>query len=291
MAANPLERITPREVPVARKKVWIIADFGRGDLAFSEVADAMYALDSGISAEKLSIPPFSTLSTGFAIRQLGLRTYYPGKFIYSNTAPRGMTEGIPWEGDERQRLLFGILENGVPVLAVSAGYNWSFVKNHIARGEDGEPLFFDLNIPNTGTQFRSRDIYPHALKRIIDRDESILGNRIDPAKIPDYPRNQVVYVDGYKNIKFSTTAAEFDSELRNVPELAVTLNGITRHARNALSGSVENEGLILRPGSSGIESDPFLELQLIGGFARELFESPGQPFVYVDNHNLITFKQ
>ncbi|MBI4067512.1 hypothetical protein HY407_03940 [Candidatus Gottesmanbacteria bacterium] len=284
-----LERVTSREIPKDRIKLWIIADFGWGDLAFSEVADELYSLVPGISAEKLSLPPFSTLSTGFAIRQLGLRRYYPGKLIFSNTAPRGMDEGIPWHGSAKQRLLFGILDSGVPVAAISSGYNWSFVKDRIGKDEDGVPLFFDIDISNEGSQFRSRDIYPGAIKRLIDRDETVLGERIDPASIPDYPRNQVMYVDGYKNIKISTPESEFDPALKVSPQLNVTLNGITRTAHNALSGLIPNEGLVLRTGSSGDIDDPFIELQLVGGHARKLFEPPDKEFVYVDNGNLVTF--
>jgi len=281
---NILENIKPREATLDRWNAYVVADFGTGDLAFAEVAAKLRAKHGGLSAEKISVPPFSTLSTGFVIRQLGIEGAYPGMIIYSNTAPRGTPEAIRWEGDERQRLLFAVLKTGVPVVAISTGFNWSFVKDEIAI-DGAEPAFFDLNIPNTGSQFRSRDLYPEALARILARDVSILGPRIRPDQIPNVPLNCIAYIDGYGNIKTTTRRSQFPQSLQQSRYLQVRIGSAKNVAYNLLSGMEAGiEDIGITAGSSGGE-DPYIEIYKRGGSAAYSF---GSPMIY-DTREAIEF--
>jgi len=282
-----LSAIEPREPSQDRWNAYVIADYGVGDLAFTEVAARLRAAHSGVSAEKVSVPPFSTIATGFALEQIGIHNAYPGMFLFSNTAPRGSEDAIKWQGDDRQRLLFAMLkvksnagEIRVPVLAVSAGYNWSFIKNNILRYEDGSAALYDLDIPNSGTQFRSRDIYPTALKRILDKDITVLGKQLNPNIIPDPPINRIAYKDGYGNIKTTTRLSQFPESLKQSPFLRVRIGSNTQVVYNSLSG--KEAGLLdfsLNAGSSGGEEDPYLEIVKRGGSADYQF---GAPVVYDD---------
>ncbi len=266
-----LTGINAREATTERWNVYVVADYGKGDAAFAEVAARFRAQHGGISAEKIAVPPFSTLSTGFWIAQMGLENAYPGMVIFSNTAPRGTPEAIRWQGDERQRLLFGILDTGVPVCAISTGYNWSFVKHRLSA-------LYELNIANSGSQFRSRDIYPQALARILARDESIIGNVVDPTLIPDVPLDRLAYTDGYGNIKTTTRASQFKTFLLTQRLLKIRIGSASAVVYNHLFGQeagVDDLGLV--GGSSGGKEDPFLEIIKRGGSAAYVF---GNPSVY-----------
>ena len=69
---------------------------------------------------------FSTIETGFWIAQEILHSEHKDLIVFSNTAPRG---DIKWEGEQRQAFAAGILKNNMPVFAVHAGYNLSFIKD------------------------------------------------------------------------------------------------------------------------------------------------------------------
>lgn len=276
-----LAGIEPREAISDRWNVYVIADYGVVDLAFLEVAAKLRSLHGGISAEKLSVPPFSTLSTGFAICQMA-EDAYPGMVIFSNTAPRGTEEAIKWQGDDRQRLLFAMLkvkhdeeEVKIPTVAISTGFNWSFVKDKIMQYDDGSYAFYDLDIPNSGTQFRSRDLYPDALKRILRRDVSVLGTQLDPKQIPEVPLDRIAYVDGYGNIKITTRLSQLSEPLRQASLIKVRIGDVNTFVYNSLNGQREAGVLdfALNAGSSGGE-DPFLEVIKRGGSAYFHFGSP-----------------
>ena len=156
MGVNTLKRR-----PGLRTYIDLIADYGTGDLAFAEVTDRVHTIDPrGMirSIDTVSVSPFSTVSTGFVVGQLALYGQNTRrKIIFSNTAPRGGEHlgNITWEGEDDQPFVFGILGNGVPVFAVHAGYNLSFVKDELIG-------LWRVNVANDGSQFRSRDYYPHS---------------------------------------------------------------------------------------------------------------------------------
>lgn len=253
--------------------LYVIADYGIGDPAFTEVGARLRAEsrrngDILSAIDYLSAPAFSTISTGFWIRQIGVENGYKGAVIFSNTAPRGNNkDAITWEGDERQRLRYGVLRNGVAVFAVSAGYNWSFVRDELV-------LLRDLDIPNSGSQFRSRDIYAPAVIRFLAGDRTILGEEIGPWQIPEVPLNCVV-ADGYGNLKITTRRDQFPDGLTNHPFLEATVRGVNRTIFNHLAGNPAPVGEIgLLEGSSGGEGNRFLELVLRGGSAYKAFKYP-----------------
>lgn len=263
--------------------LYVVADYGIGDPAFTEVTAKFRAenrKNEGIitSLDILSVPAFSTISTGFWIRQLGWEDGYPGAVIFSNTAPRGNNDAITWEGDERQRLLYGVLKNGVEVFAVSAGFNWSFVKEELK-------VFHDLRIPNNGSQFRSRDIYAPAVVRFLAGDRTILGTEIDPRLLPEVPTNHLV-IDGYGNIKITTRREQLPDELLRERFLRATISGHTEIVHNHLADNpapVTKTGLL--EGSSGGQQNRFVELVKRGGSA---FKQYGYPEIS-DHEGVVEF--
>jgi hypothetical protein len=241
--------------------IHLIADYGINDLAFNEVIHRLHEFSPGVNVQPLGVPPFSTLATGFAIRQLSLR---PGKevCIYANTAPRKDKKEAR-EANAGEGLLYARLKNGFPIIAVNSGYCFSFIKADIEA-------LHHVNVANDGSQFRSRDNYPKAVIGITSGDESFIGEQIDLALIPDVPKNRVAYIDGYGNIKSTIRASEVTYEPGE--ELKVTLNTTVRTARYAPGTFEVHEGeLAFAPGSSGQDGDRYMELFLRGSSARRAF--------------------
>lgn len=253
-----------------RFDVYLIADYGKNDPAFGEVNAKLRANggDSIRPADNIAVPKFSTIATGFWIRQMGIENGYPGMVIFSNTAPRGSSEAIRWNGDNRQRLIYGKLKNDVPVFAVSAGFTWSFIRDELVE-------LYDLKIPNEGSQFRSRDYYAPAVARFLAGDISILGEELDKRRIPNVPVDRLAFEDGYGNLKLTTRASEFTSHLRRANFLDVVVEGRRAVAYNHLAGNESPVGRLgLVKGSSGSIQDRYLELVVRGSSAAELFGNP-----------------
>lgn len=251
------------------KKVdlYIIADYGDTG-AFAEVHSRLRRnewdsfSDTFRDIVPINVPAFSTLSTGFWLRQMGVENSYPGMAIFSNTAPRGDGASIRWEGDERQRLLYGRLSTGVELFVVSSGYNWSFLKDELVE-------LRDLDIQNFGSQFRSRDLYPQAVNEVLKGNKDLLGIELDSTQLPDVPLNRIAWVDGYGNIKLTTRRSQVPKDLTSSTNLIARIRGGTSEplVRNHLAGTISEKGeLGLLEGSSG-GGDPYLELVKRGGRA------------------------
>lgn len=245
--------------------VHLIADYGEKDPAFSEVVHRLKSENRDIQVQTMSMPGFSTVATGFWIRQVGLENpKLDNSVIYANTAPRKHDEEAQVENCGRE-LVYAELENGVPVLTVNSKYCLSFVRNSITE-------LREVNIPEKGSQFRSRDFFPEAVAGILEGDESYLGDEIEISCIPESPENHVAFVDGYGNIK--TTIRESEIDLEAGETIKVDIGGKTREAvYEDGTFSVDQGELAFAPGSSGGE-DSFMELFLRGGSAADSFKSP-----------------
>ena len=92
--------------------IQLIADYGVGDPAFSEVIQKLTFLDRSIRVGVTSVPSFSTIATGIWISQFSTVNAYPGLIIYSNTAPRKVFVGHK-EQTDGGRLVYSKLDNGV----------------------------------------------------------------------------------------------------------------------------------------------------------------------------------
>lgn len=243
----------------------IIADYGTGDLAFTEVTQRFQQLLPNIQVNNISTPPFSTLNTGFIIAQLTL--YNPGQnlFIYSNTAPR-LDNVKKRLNNEGEKLKYAVLKNKVKICAVDAGYCFSFVKNQIEK-------FHSIQVKNKGSQFRSRDFYPQVVSKIIQNNlQDTLGEKLSKNHIPDIPKNKIMHIDSYGNIK--TTIRNSSVNLKPGSKIRVVINHIyqTGFYTNG-NFEVKSGDLAFAPGSSGGDN-PFMEVFLRSGNAAQQFQNP-----------------
>lgn len=249
---------------MADPTIILIADYGAGDPAFTEVLLQLKKHLPQVSVHPQSTPPFSTLNTGFWIYQIAFTPGTENIYIYSNTAPRKDTKEAQ-EKNRGEKLMYARLKNGFEVIAVNAGYNFSFIKPHIEE-------FRFINCSSEGSQFRSRDIFPQAVAKVIKKDEGILGDEAEPDLIPDYPRNVIASIDGYGNLK--TALRESDVHITPGQTLIIQIHN-QKHVATYTDGvfNIKEGELAFAPGSSGHE-DRFMEIFVRGGNAHKLFEKP-----------------
>lgn len=247
----------------------LIADYGNGDPAFMEVTQRLLLGLPDAQIHWLSVPPFSTLATGFWIAQLGLNAGSPNRLIYHNCAPR-QDDPEARRDNEGEGLTYALLPNGVKVVGVNAGYTLSFIKDHAK-------VLHTVNVSRGGSQFRSRDVFPNAATAIAQDNFELLGEQIALAQIPDAPLDRIAWVDGYGNIK--TTIPGDRVQLEREAKVVIRIGDVVSDAIYSDGSFKVPEGtLAFAPGSSGWEVDGsprrWMELFLRGGSAWERFGRP-----------------
>lgn len=253
------------------KTLTLIADYGTGDLAFSEVRQRLRSHFPQAHIDTLSVPPFATAALGFCLMQLGVNDGLPGRAYYHNCAPR-KDDTTSRADNDGEGLTYVLLPNDVKVIGVNAGYSLSFLKHHAVQIKE-------VNVSTCGSQFRSRDIFPDALAQLLKGDDSLLGEDIPLDRIPDLPSNQLLWTDGYGNLKVSIPAHSL--ELKPGDEVFIRIGSSINKAVFADGSFSVPEGfLAFSPGSSGwLDTDGvnrirWMELFLRGGSAWELFGRP-----------------
>ena len=250
--------------------VHIIADYGRGDLAFAEVVQRIKNSLPDAQPVLTPVPAFATLAAGFCIAQLGLNEAPAGTLIYHNVAPRQDDEEAR-AGNAGEQLAFARLPTGVRVMGVNAGYTYSFIR------EVAQEIRWAA-VPAEGSQFRSRDLFPQAAAAIALGHPEALAEPIDRQDIPTVPEQRIAYIDGYGNLKTTIQRGQWKEA-----------KGSSIHVR---IGNVEQEALVsdgsfdikvgqlaFAPGSSGWttpqgEEVIWMELFLRGGNAWKAFDHP-----------------
>ncbi|CAN5174768.1 SAM-dependent chlorinase/fluorinase [soil metagenome] len=248
---------------VDKKTIVLIADYGVGDPAFLEVMLQLRTRIPGVEIYPQSVPPFSTLNTGFWIYQIAMTPNLPNTYIYANTAPR-KHEKKAQENNRGEVLTYAKLADGFEIVAVNAGYAFSFVKPYIKE-------FHVINVQNDGSQFRSRDKFPQGVAGVINKEANILGDKLDVAMIPDVPENNIASIDGYGNIKTTTRLSQV--AFHSGQKLTISMNNIS-HEGVFTDGTfnVQDGELAFAPGSSG-HDDKCMEIFYRGGNAAKLFNN------------------
>lgn len=263
----------PEQIPANSLHIDVIADYGgelTTDHAFSEVQNHFFRFDTKRKVRFLSEHPvfaFSTIETGYWIGQEALHSQHPDLVIFSNTAPRG---DIAWKGEHRQYFVCGLLDNGIPIFAVHAGYNLSFVKDRLVG-------LWEVVCPNEGTQFRSRDYYPEATMAILNGDMTRVGKPLSIDEIMDVPEYFVASIDGYRNVKTTIREADLSAEIKKSRVLRVTINGSSTLVLNTLvDGNKGKTGdMCMVVGSSGGKGRNFIEFIRLQRRAAEEFNLDG----------------
>jgi hypothetical protein len=252
--------------------IHLVCDYAPGDLAWSEVVAAIAALTPEEPRWHVTaVGSFETIATGFVIAQLALADKNlrpPQLMVFANCAPRRDRPAARAQ-NEGEGLVYGVLNNGVPLLVVNSGYSLSFVRPALTE-------LWSVNVEHHGSQFRSRDFFPRVVAAVLRGDLGFRDKALDPLSvIPDIPRGVIGYIDSFGNIK--TTFREQDEEVKNLRpgERVRVIIGNTVRTATAATGSfnVHEGDLALAPGSSGHERR-FWELFKRGSSAWEEFSKP-----------------
>ena len=133
-------------------------------------------------------------------------------------------------------------------------------------------------MPASGSQFRSRDLFPQAAAAIALGQPDALTDEILLEGIPDTPPNRIAYIDGYGNLK--TTILQGATSALTGTQVQVRISGVERDAVvSDGTFDVEAGQLAFAPGSSGWsntnrEMTRWMEIFLRGGNAWEMFGRP-----------------
>lgn len=246
--------------------IHLIADYGHGDLAFAEVVQRLASLVPESVVFPTPVPPFDTVSAGFCAAQLALGDAPGPRLVYTNVAPRA-DHPDPRPGNQGERLVAATCANGVVVVGVNAQHCFSFLR--------GSAEIRAVDVPDAGSQFRSRDMFPTAVAQLARGDTQSLGPVVDEALLPPAPEHAIAYVDGYGNLK--TTWHDAPAPLGE--QVQVTVGGASAVA-TVTDGTfaVRHGEMSFAPGSSGWDVPgrriDVYEVLLRGGSAAERLGSP-----------------
>lgn len=241
---------------MSQRIIHVVQDYVSGGLEFGEITQQLHLhLDQPehFYIHTTSVPSLDTVALGFATAQYALGEAKPGMLIYGNAAPRRDKDGAQ-KDNVGEGIKYAKLDNGVEVVNVYSDFAFGFMKKHIVE-------FRDIDCPNSGSQFRSRDFFPRIVAQIANGNYSALTKKLRVKDIPDIPNNVVAWTDGFGNIK--TTMRKSDiKNFKPGEKVQVILNNVNMLGVFSLGGFQVGRGVLaINAGSSGYD-DPFIELFL-----------------------------
>lgn len=246
--------------------IHLIADFGPLDLAFAEVTQRLLRRFPGATVVSTPVPAFATLAAGFVAAQLAAAEAPDGTLVFVNVAPRRDDRAARRDNDG-ERLLWARMPGGTQVVGVDAGESFSFLAEAALE-------LRPLDWPTAGSQFRSRDLFPDAIARLLGGQQELLGPPIAKEALPPVPEGRVAYVDGFGNVKTTWRWGALPTGLEPGAALRVSVGEVSRTGRLVDGSFAVAEGeLAVAPGSSGYQAAAggaptrWVELFLRGGDA------------------------
>ncbi len=236
----------------------VVCDYESNGLEFGEISVQLHRhLDHphSVRIHPTSVPSLDTMAVGFVTAQYAFAPHDGQMFIYGNAAPRRQSSKAA-NNNMDHGIKYVRLDNGVEIINVYSEYAFGFVKDHIVE-------FRDIDCPEGGSQFRSRDFFPERVARLINGDRSVLTTELNVSDIPEIPNNEVAWTDGFGNIKTTMRKSDLDAAGFSIGQkVQVILNGVSMLGVIAKGGfSVDRGVLAVNAGSSGYD-DPFVELFL-----------------------------
>lgn len=243
----------------------VICDYQAGGMEFGEITNRLqYHIESphSVRIHPTEVPPLDTMAIGFVTAQYAYAPHKGRMVIYGNAAPRRDSSKAQKHNIDHG-IKYARLKNGVEVINVNSEFAFGFVKKDIVE-------FRDIDCPNSGSQFRSRDFFPESVARIINGDHSKLSKEMSIDAIPEIPHNMVSWIDGFGNIKTTMRKSDLDKKgLKVGQSVQVILNGVSMVGVIAEGGFTVDRGVLaVNAGSSGYD-DPFIEFFLRVHHMRE----------------------
>ncbi|MFH1158927.1 MAG: hypothetical protein V1721_08665 [Pseudomonadota bacterium] len=291
---------------VLRPVIKILTDYLHDDLAHDEVRQALVAacvrrrvdftdLDVG------AIAAMDTVGAGFKTAQLALNsTLGYGHVFLANCAPRKNLVSVRSQGE---KVVLGMTASGVAMLLVNAGHTLAPFHD---LAKEGAAVFYQTSVPDSGSQFRSRDFFPDAVAELAAHlaaqskkfgagktekllaeksfDDilgglSFLGQPLPLGSLHPMPQGVVLYIDNFGNIKLNFRHRRLLKLHPSGTTMVVRLGDAVCDAVLGDSGFSQSEGIIaLTEGSSGWpdargKKECFTEIFLRGGRAENHFRN------------------
>lgn len=238
--------------------VHVVCDYVSGGMEFGEIDTRLHhTLENPekVLIHDTSVPSLDTIAVGFVTAQYALAPYNGRMVVYGNAAPRrGSSKATKTNMDHG--IKYARLKNGVEVINVNSEFAFGFMKDQIAE-------FRNIDCPNSGSQFRSRDFFPERVAKIVNGDRSVLTEEMDIDAIPEIPNNLVAWTDGFGNIKTTMRLSDLEKQgFKPGDKVQVILNGVSAVGVIAVGGFAVDRGVLaVNIGSSGYD-DPFIEFFL-----------------------------
>jgi len=251
------------------KKLIVVADWVDDSLTCQEFKSAVEGFaqnpDKLIISHVSSTP--STIHTGFLINQIveiEERFGHPLQtIIFQNTDPR--LESTNGENEAKGAEFIIIrLKSGITLCGPNAGFNFSFIKPKI------EEVFVYPGL-DKGTQFRSRDLYSRVCSHLMDEMlDELKIEEMQKDNIPTIKGFYIGHIDNYGNIKTTITKEDLKGKYEFGDDFFIKINQVEKKIKYVpgLFGGTVGE-LVIYPGSSGSQDNPYLEISVWQHFDKE----------------------
>ncbi len=307
---------------ILKPVITILTDYPRDDLASDEVRQALV---TSCAMEKLecfsidvaAIPGMNTVVAGFKSAQLACNSQMGfGHVFLTNCAPR---KNIISSRSKGEGVVIGILPNGATVLTVDSGYALAPFANMI---RSGQAHFFYSDIPDEGSQFRSRDYFPAASVKLASyirdaartvgpttikeklaagkhadliADFPLLREKLTIDDVTEMQQGAIWYIDNFGNIKLNLVHEELLKHHAVGTNLIMSVGDSIADAIIGKAGFSQGEGILaLTRGSSGwneggAEDIRFTEIFLRGSSAANLLQdaAPGEQLFILAKEDLV----
>lgn len=242
------------------KKLIVIADYCDDSLTRQELRSALggYLKSPGKAPISFVSSTPSTIHTAFLLNQITLieeKYGHPQETVFFvNTDPRLERENYAKNSRGAKGVIIK-LESGIYITGPNAGYCFSLIRPKIDEVFYYSPL-------DEGSQFRSRDRYPHVISHLMEYMEDELElEQTNREIIPQLEGSFVGHIDNYGNIKTTITREYFKGKHEINDQFCIIVAGQKQKVRfvdNLFGGRVGE--LVIYPGSSGHPDNPFLEI-------------------------------
>ena len=253
------------------KNLIVIADWVYDSLTCQEITSSVGGFLSTSSLPRITFVSStpSTVHASYLIKQVVETEERLGKpkntVIFQNTDPRLQTKkGV--EKAKGAEFIVIELKSGIFVCGPNAGYDFSMIKEKIKK-------IYLLKNFDKGTQFRSRDLYSKVSATLIE-------DRLDELKLTPTSLNIIPnigagffvgHIDNYGNIKTTIKLSDFIKKgFKFGNKIEISINEATRICEFATNLFGAQPGkLIIYPGSSGNQNDPYLEISVWRHFTED----------------------
>ena len=244
------------------KNLIVIADYCADSLTTQELRSAaMGRLSIPLTSQISFIHSTpSTIHTSFLVQQILLTEARLGNannlVIFANTDPRLQTiKGVKLA--KGADFIVAKMKNGAWVCGPNAGHSFSLIR------EDIQYLYLYPNL-NRGTQFRSRELYMRIAALLMEEKQDEMDlEEIRNNDIPVLNDFYIGHIDNYGNMKTTIPNSFMKGKYNYEQKIKINLNKQTKEVIYTDNMFGQTPGvLVLSPGSSGMPTDPYLELAI-----------------------------